>query len=159
MLLHGVREEDLERERQQLARVRLPLLHRSGALKALVCMGTEKQGSCELHITWVAGKLGRRSDAGPARMLNESWLMSRSMLSFSPPAATMTRALHAQHPLLPVEVMSVGMAQVVGRVALRNEAKVSAVSPQEQPLVQLMVPAAKELAAKALGRADVGESS
>ena len=27
MLLHGVREEDLERERQQLARVRLPLLH------------------------------------------------------------------------------------------------------------------------------------
>ena len=68
-------------------------------------------------------------------------------------------SLHVDRPLLPTEgSMSVGMAQVVGRLALRDEVEVSAVSPQEQPLVQLMLPAAKELAAKAAGRAEVGAS-
>ena len=50
------------------------------------------------------------------------------------------------------------MPQVVGRLPHRNKAKVSAASPQGQPLVQLMLPAAKELAAKAPGGAEVGAS-
>ena len=48
------------------------------------------------------------------------------------------------------------MAQVVSRMPLRHEAKVSAVNPPGQPLVQLMLPAARELAAKAPGRTRIG---
>ena len=49
-----------------------------------------------------------------------------------------------------------GLAQVVGRIPLRHEAKVDAVSPPAQPLDQLMLPAAKQLAAQAPGRTAVG---
>ena len=61
-------------------------------------------------------------------------------------------------PLPPVETMDVGVPQVVGRLPHRHKAKVSAVSPQGQPLVQLMLPAAKDLAANAPGRSEVGAS-
>lgn len=50
------------------------------------------------------------------------------------------------------------MAQIVVRLHLQEEAEVSAVSRQGQPRVQLMLPAARELAAKAPGRAEVGAS-
>ena len=50
------------------------------------------------------------------------------------------------------------MVQVVGSLRGRQVVKVSAVSPQEQPLVQLMLPAARELAGKAPGRTEVGAS-
>ena len=59
--------------------------------------------------------------------------------------------------MLPSEVVIMGMAQVVGRLPLRHKTKVSAVSPQGQPLVQLMLPAAQELA-KAPGRTTLGAS-
>ena len=39
MLLHGVLEEDLQRERQQLARVRLPFLHGPGCLSPQCARG------------------------------------------------------------------------------------------------------------------------
>ena len=52
----------------------------------------------------------------------------------------------------------VGMAQVVSCISLRQEDKASAVSPQGQPLMQLLSPAAMELAAKGPGRAAVGAS-
>ena len=51
---------------------------------------------------------------------------------------------------------NVGVPQVVDRLPHRRMAKVSAVSPQGNPLVQLMLPAAKDLAAKAPGRDHVG---
>ena len=53
------------------------------------------------------------------------------------------------------------MAQVVDQMPLRREAEVNAVTRPGQPLVQLMLPAAKQvqLAAKAPGRAKVGASS
>ena len=54
---------------------------------------------------------------------------------------------------------SVGGAQVASHMPLLHRAKVSAVSLPEQPLVQLMLPAAEELAAKAPGAAAVGASS
>ena len=53
--------------------------------------------------------------------------------------------------------MTPGMAQVVGRLPLRHKTKVSAVSPPGQPLVQLMLPAAQELA-KAPGGTTLGAS-
>ena len=67
-------------------------------------------------------------------------------------------ALHTVHALLPVALVSMGVAQVVGRFPLRRTAKLSAVSLQGQPRVQLMLPAATELAAKARSRMDVGAS-
>lgn len=67
MLLHGVREEDLERERQQLAWVRLPLLHGPAMLQVLACMGAIRQGRCELRIC-VEGKRSKSSDAGHVRV-------------------------------------------------------------------------------------------
>ena len=51
-----------------------------------------------------------------------------------------------------------GIAQVVGRIPLRRTAKLSAVSPEGQPLVQLMLPAATELATKTRSRMEVGAS-
>ena len=68
MLLHGVREEDLEREHQQLAWVRRPLLHGSRTLEVLLCMGAGKQGSCELRICCVEGKCSKSSDFGHVRV-------------------------------------------------------------------------------------------
>ena len=62
----------------------------------------------------------------------------------------------SEHPVLPTAVPIRSVAQVVGRMPLRQAVKVSAISPQGQPLVQLMLPAAQELAAKAPGRTDVG---
>ena len=54
------------------------------------------------------------------------------------------------------EPQELGAAQVASHMPLLHRAKVSAVSPPEQPLVQLMLPAADELAAKAPGAAAVG---
>ena len=48
------------------------------------------------------------------------------------------------------------LAQVVGRMPLRHEAKVDTVSPPEELLDQLMLPAAKQLAAQAPGSTAVG---
>ena len=50
------------------------------------------------------------------------------------------------------------MAQVASHIQFRREAEVSAVSPPGQPLVQLMLPAAQELAAQAPGGDQVGAS-
>ena len=51
------------------------------------------------------------------------------------------------------------MAQVVSQIrGSRQTHKVSVVSPPGQPLVQLMRPAAEELAAKAPGKFGVGAS-
>ena len=50
------------------------------------------------------------------------------------------------------------MAQVVSHNHYRREAEVSAVSPPGQPLVQLILPAAQELAAQAPGSGQVGAS-
>ena len=57
-----------------------------------------------------------------------------------------------------IKQSSMGVAQVIGRMPLRREAKVSAVSPPGQPLVQLMLPAAHELASQAQDRPAVGAS-
>ena len=122
-------------------------------------MGAYRQCSCELRISCEEGNCSRGSDAGHVQMSGKSSLKLSSLLNVGPPAATMSAALHVKHTMLSIQgSMTVGMAQVVARLALRDEAKVSAVSPQEQPLVQLMLPAAEELAAKALGRAEVGAS-
>ena len=51
-----------------------------------------------------------------------------------------------------------GYAQVVGRVSHRREKKVSAVCPPGQPLVQLMLPAAEQLAVVAPSGTGVGVS-
>ena len=51
-----------------------------------------------------------------------------------------------------------GVAQVVERIPSRRGAQVSAVSPPGQPQVQLMLPAAKELAAQVPGRDSTGAS-
>ena len=67
-------------------------------------------------------------------------------------------ALDVEHSLLPIKLLSMGIAQVVNHVPLRHEAKVSAISPQGQPLVQLMLPAARELASEAQSRPAVGAS-
>ena len=49
-----------------------------------------------------------------------------------------------------------GGVQVVSRMLLRDVVEVTAVSPPERPLVQLMLPAARKLAAKAPGGTAVG---
>ena len=59
------------------------------------------------------------------------------------------------HPLLPIETQ-MGMEQVVSRMPLRHADKVSTVSLPGQPLVQLMLPTAQKLAAKAPGGTAVG---
>ena len=59
MLLHGVHEGDLQRERQRLARVRLPSLHYPRMPEPSACLGVETQGSCELDM--VVAWRGRRS--------------------------------------------------------------------------------------------------
>ena len=67
-------------------------------------------------------------------------------------------SLHVEHLLLPVASNNMGMAQVVECIPSRRAAQVSAISPPGQPRVQLMLPAAKELAAKAAGRGNTGMS-
>ena len=58
MLLHGVRKEDLQGERHQLARARPCCM--SWDACAPTCMAVDKQGSCELNI-------GLQKGAGAAR--------------------------------------------------------------------------------------------
>ena len=65
--------------------------------------------------------------------------------------ASLSVCLHMEHRLMSAEGAHVAVAQVVHRMPRLHAAKVSAVSPPEQPLVQLMLPAANELAAKAPG--------
>ena len=53
---------------------------------------------------------------------------------------------------------NMGVVQVVDRIPSRRAAQVSAISPPGKPRVHLMLPAAKELAAKAPGGRDIGAS-
>ena len=72
MLLHGVHEEDLERERQHLARVRLPLLHAPGLPDASTCTGVESRAAVSCTGVCGKGKRSRSGGAGAVRVPGES---------------------------------------------------------------------------------------
>ena len=68
MLLHGVRRKALQREREQLAQVRLPLLHGPGMTMLSVDKGVDKHGSCEHMVLHTAAGV---AGAGLARERSE----------------------------------------------------------------------------------------
>ena len=152
-LLATVRNKDLGRERQQLAQVRQTLLPCLDARAISVREGKE-EASRELHV-WFAWK--RRHEGSDTQFggVSNGNRWSNLTVSGGPPAGAIFSA-HACEGRC-CRLMSRSWAQVVGHLPLRHNTKVSAVSPPGQPLVQLMLPAAQELA-KAPGGTTVGAS-
>ena len=83
-------------------------------------------------------------------------MLDNTHRSSGPLAGMLSMNLHMERPLILCEVTAIGRAQALSRMPLREVIEVAAVSAPEQPLVQLMLPAAQKLAAQAPGGTAVG---